>query len=86
LLSSGSHLSGRRCSPDECENGAPLKDVTLVNTGNGTAVLSDKPIAKESFTFMIVVSDGVLPAGNNAVASSAKLPCASGLVGQPDDG
>ncbi len=35
--------------------------ITLVNKGNGTAILSGKPIHRGSFTFTIVVSDGLLP-------------------------
>ncbi|HEX5272438.1 MAG TPA: hypothetical protein VFW33_18200, partial [Gemmataceae bacterium] len=35
--------------------------VTLVNKGNGTAILSGKPTAKGSFVFTIMAGNGVLP-------------------------
>jgi hypothetical protein len=35
--------------------------VTLVNKGNGTAILSGKPIAKGTFTFTIMATNGLLP-------------------------
>jgi hypothetical protein len=41
------------------EIGALPTGITLVNKGNGTAVLSGKPTVKGTFTFTILASDGV---------------------------
>jgi hypothetical protein len=35
--------------------------VALVDKGNGTAILSGKPVARGSFRFTIVLSEGGLP-------------------------
>jgi len=43
------------------ESGTLPSGVTLVNKGNGTAILSGKPTVKGSFPLTILVSDGVLP-------------------------